>query len=66
MPRRHVIQDIINNAQIFSKIIFKDNSTMNKTEAQIVSHGILYLKCSSYITASDLVVPTARDRLLTV
>ena len=26
----------------------KDNSTMNETEAQLVSYGILYLKPSSY------------------
>ena len=28
--------------------MLKDNSTMNKTEAQIVSYGILYLNPSSY------------------
>ena len=27
---------------------FKDNSTMNKTEAKIVSYGILYLNPSSH------------------
>ena len=28
--------------------LLKDNSTMNKTEAQIVSYGILYLNPSSH------------------
>ena len=29
-------------------VILKDNSTMDKTEAQIVSYGILYLNPSSH------------------
>ena len=29
-------------------LTLKDNSTMNKTEAQIVSYGILYLHPSSH------------------
>ena len=29
-------------------VFLKDNSTMNKTEAQIVFYGILYLNLSSY------------------
>ena len=42
----------------------KDNSTMDKTEAQIVPYGILYLNPSSdlglsSLTANDLVAPTA-------
>ena len=36
------------NENVYSCCWLKDNSTMYKTEAQIVSYGILYLNPSSH------------------
>ena len=48
-----------------AKVKLKDNSTIDKTEAQIVSYGILYVP-TSYLTANELAAPTASLEAITV